>query len=43
LSEIVPGLSRVAALWDPTSGKSQVAMTETAARGGRVEAWLRSF
>ena len=31
LSEIVPGLSRVAALWDPTSSKSQVTMTETAA------------
>jgi putative ABC transport system substrate-binding protein len=37
LSEIVPGLSRVAALWDPTSGKSQVAMTETAARAMKIQ------
>ena len=37
LSEIVPGLSRVAALWDPTSGKSQVAMTETAARAMNIQ------
>jgi putative ABC transport system substrate-binding protein len=32
LSEIIPGLSRVAALWDPTTGKSQVAMSEAAAK-----------
>ena len=32
LKEIVPGLSRVAALWDPTTGTSQVVMTEEAAR-----------
>jgi putative ABC transport system substrate-binding protein len=32
LKEIVPGLSRVTALWDPTTGTSQVAMTEEAAR-----------
>src|SRR5262249_37890124 len=32
LSTIVPGLSRVAALLDPTSGPSQVAMSENAAR-----------
>jgi putative ABC transport system substrate-binding protein len=33
LKEIVPGLSRVTALWDPTTGNtSQVAMTEEAAR-----------
>ena len=32
LSTIVPGLSRVVALWDPTSGPSQVAMSENAAR-----------
>jgi putative tryptophan/tyrosine transport system substrate-binding protein len=32
LSTIVPGLSRVAGLWDPTSGGSQVAMCENAAR-----------
>ena len=29
---MVPGLSRVACLWDPTSGPSQVATTENAAR-----------
>jgi len=32
LSTIVPGLSRVVCLWDPTSGPSQVALTENAAR-----------
>jgi putative ABC transport system substrate-binding protein len=32
LKEIVPGLSRVTALWDPTTGMSQVSMTEEAAR-----------
>jgi putative ABC transport system substrate-binding protein len=32
LREIVPGVSRVAALWDPTTGKSQVQLTEDAAR-----------
>jgi putative tryptophan/tyrosine transport system substrate-binding protein len=32
LSEVVPGLSRVAALWDPTSGRSQAMMTEVAAK-----------
>ena len=32
LKEIVPGLSRVAALWDPTTGTSQVVMTEEAAQ-----------
>ena len=37
LSEIVPGLSRVAALWDPTSGNSQVAMTETAASAKNIQ------
>jgi putative ABC transport system substrate-binding protein len=37
LSEIVPRLSRVAALSDPTTGKSQVAMTETAARTMNLE------
>jgi putative ABC transport system substrate-binding protein len=31
LSTIVPGLSRVAGLWDPTTGPSQVAMSENAA------------
>ncbi len=37
LSEIVPGLSRVAALWDPNSGKSQVSMTEIAARAMNIQ------
>jgi putative ABC transport system substrate-binding protein len=32
LQEIVPGVSRVAALWDPTAGISQVSMTRSAAR-----------
>jgi putative ABC transport system substrate-binding protein len=32
LTEILPGLSRVAALWDPTTGRSQVTMTEAAAK-----------
>jgi putative tryptophan/tyrosine transport system substrate-binding protein len=32
LSTIVPGLARVAGLWDPTIGGSQVAMSENAAR-----------
>src|SRR5260221_29333 len=32
LQEMVPGMSRVAALWDSTTGKSQVAQTEQAAR-----------
>jgi putative ABC transport system substrate-binding protein len=31
LKEIVPGISRVAALWDPTTGASQVAITGRAA------------
>jgi ABC-type uncharacterized transport system substrate-binding protein len=37
LSEIVPGLARVAALWDPTSGISQVSMTEIAARAKNIQ------
>src|SRR6516165_672638 len=32
LSTIVPGLSRVACLWDPGTGPSQTAMSENAAR-----------
>jgi putative ABC transport system substrate-binding protein len=32
LREIVPGMRRVAALWDPTTGASQVSATERAAR-----------
>jgi putative ABC transport system substrate-binding protein len=31
LRDIIPGLSRVAALWDPTTGASQVGMTTSAA------------
>jgi putative tryptophan/tyrosine transport system substrate-binding protein len=37
LKQIVPGLSRVAALWDPTTGTSQVTMTEDAARSLNVK------
>jgi putative tryptophan/tyrosine transport system substrate-binding protein len=32
LQEMVPRMSRVAAFWDPTTGRSQVAMSENAAR-----------
>jgi putative tryptophan/tyrosine transport system substrate-binding protein len=32
LQELVPGLSHVAALWDPTTGKAQAAISESAAR-----------
>jgi putative ABC transport system substrate-binding protein len=32
LRDIIPGLSRVTALWDPTTGASQVTMTESAAQ-----------
>jgi putative ABC transport system substrate-binding protein len=32
LKEFVPGISRIAALWDPTTGKSQVTISESAAR-----------
>jgi putative ABC transport system substrate-binding protein len=32
LQAIVPGMKRVAALWDPTTGASQVAQTERAAK-----------
>jgi putative tryptophan/tyrosine transport system substrate-binding protein len=32
LQEMVPGMSRVAALWDPTTGASQVTLTEDAAK-----------
>src|SRR5262249_32564756 len=32
LKNIVPGLSRVAALWDPTTGTSQVTVTKNAAQ-----------
>ena len=32
LQEFIPGISRVAALWDPTTGKTQAAISESAAR-----------
>ena len=32
LQELVPGISRVAALWDPTTGKAQAANSESAAQ-----------
>jgi putative ABC transport system substrate-binding protein len=32
LQEMVPGMSRVAALWDPTTGATQVALTERATK-----------
>jgi putative tryptophan/tyrosine transport system substrate-binding protein len=32
LQEMVPGMSRVAALWDPTTGASQVTLTDHAAK-----------
>jgi len=31
LQELVPGISRVAALWDPTTGKAQATISESAA------------
>jgi putative tryptophan/tyrosine transport system substrate-binding protein len=37
LSEIVPGLTRVTALWDPNSGNSQVSITEVAARAKNIQ------
>lgn len=37
LREIVPGITRVAALWDFTTGKSQVQLTEAAARALDLE------
>jgi putative ABC transport system substrate-binding protein len=37
LQEVVPGMSRVAALWDPTTGTSQVAMSENAARALKLK------
>jgi putative ABC transport system substrate-binding protein len=32
LQELVPGISRVAALWDPTTGKAQATISESAAQ-----------
>jgi len=40
LQEMVPGMSRVAAFWDPTTGASQVAMTENAARALKLKLQL---
>ena len=37
LLEMVPGISRVAGLWDPTTGASQVATTENAARALKLK------
>jgi putative ABC transport system substrate-binding protein len=37
LSTVVSGLSRVVSLWDPTSGPSQVAMSENAARAMKLK------
>ena len=37
LQEIVPGMSRVAAFWDPTTGASQIATTENAARALKLK------
>jgi len=40
LQEMVPGILRVAAFWDPTTGASQVAMTENAARALKLKLQL---
>jgi putative ABC transport system substrate-binding protein len=37
LKEMVPGMSRVAALWDPTTGASQVSITERTALSLNLE------
>ena len=37
LQEILPGMLRVAALWDPATGTSQVTMTESAARSLKIK------
>jgi putative ABC transport system substrate-binding protein len=37
LSTMVPGLARVTGLWDPTTGPSQVAMSENAARAMKLK------
>jgi putative tryptophan/tyrosine transport system substrate-binding protein len=36
LRDIIPGLSRVASLWDPTTGTSQVMLTERAAQSLKI-------
>jgi len=40
LTHILPGISRVAAIWDPTTGASQVSMTEQAARALKIKIQL---
>jgi putative tryptophan/tyrosine transport system substrate-binding protein len=37
LTRILPGITRVAAIWDPTTGASQVSMTEQAARALKIK------
>jgi putative ABC transport system substrate-binding protein len=37
LTHILPGISRVAAIWDPTTGASQVSTTEQAARALKIK------
>ena len=37
LKDIVPGLSRVASIWDPTTGVSQVTITKSAAQDLRID------
>jgi putative ABC transport system substrate-binding protein len=37
LTHVLPGVSRVAAIWDPSTGDSQVTMTEQAARALKVK------
>jgi putative ABC transport system substrate-binding protein len=37
LRDIIPGLSRVASLWDPTTGKSQVTLTQSAAQSLNIK------
>jgi putative tryptophan/tyrosine transport system substrate-binding protein len=37
LTHILPGITRVAAIWDPTTGPSQISMTEQAARGLKIK------
>jgi ABC-type uncharacterized transport system, periplasmic component len=37
LQEVVPGLSRVAILWDPTTGASQITLLENSARAFKLK------
>jgi ABC-type uncharacterized transport system substrate-binding protein len=37
LTQILPGISRVAAIWDPATGPSQISMTEQAARALKIK------